>query len=246
MSNKKKYILIGVGALILISLLSSIGGGDSEVAEQKPIILKAAQTEIKGDLKGCYELVDKDYKPKYDNIWGYAVNVELKRTSAQLPHDRKEITIFPDSHKSSAKYCAGFGIEILDADGNVIDKKNANATPYSWDEMTAAVQLLPEETTTIKYYFKSLHDAASIRVTSMLMENEERKSATKTESKSESKSKSKSKSESESGSLSGLLKEMTDLSDDEDLKDDLKDAEAALEIAGKTMEVAGDMLDLLK
>ena len=240
MSNKKKYILIGVGALILISLLSSIGGGDSEVAEQKPIILKAAQTEIKGDLKGCYELVDKNYKPKYDNIWGYAVNVELKRTSAQLPHDRKEITIFPDSHKSSAKYCAGFGIEILDADGNVIDKKNANATPYSWDEMTAAVQLLPEETTTIKYYFKSLHDAASIRVTSMLMENEERKSATKTESKSESKSKS------ESGSLSGLLKEMTDLSDDEDLKDELKDAEAALEIAGKTMEVAGDMLDLLK
>ncbi|MBO7262337.1 MAG: hypothetical protein J6U95_05330 [Alistipes sp.] len=240
MSNKKKYILIGVGALILISLLSSIGGGDSEVAEQKPIILKAAQTEIKGDLKGCYELVDKDYKPKYDNIWGYAVNVELKRTSAQLPHDRKEITIFPDSHKSSAKYCAGFGIEILDADGNVIDKKNANATPYSWDEMTAAVQLLPEETTTIKYYFKSLHDAASIRVTSMLMENEERKSATKTESKS------KSESKSESGSLSGLLKEMTDLSDDEDLKDDLKDAEAALEIAGKTMEVAGDMLDLLK
>ena len=46
--------------------------------------------------------------------------------------------------------------------------------------------------------------------------------------------------------MSGLLKEMTDLSDDEDLKDDLKDAEAALEIAGKTMEVAGDMLDLLK
>ena len=46
MSNKKKYILIGIGVLILISLLSSIGGGDSEVVEQKPIILKAAQTEI--------------------------------------------------------------------------------------------------------------------------------------------------------------------------------------------------------
>ena len=242
MSNKKKYILIGIGVLILISLLSSIGGGDSEVVEQKPIILKAAQTEIKGELKGCYELVDKEYKPKYDNIWGYAVNVELKCTSAKLPHDRKDITIFPDSHKSSAKYCAGFGIEILDADGNVLDKQNANATPYSWDEMTAAIQLLPEETTTIKYYFKSLKDAASIRVTSIIMENEERKDATKVETKAKAEAK---KEEKKSGTLSGLLKDVAELSDD-DLEDDLKDAEAALEVAGKTMELAGDMLNLLK
>ncbi|MBQ2906817.1 MAG: hypothetical protein IJE47_03490, partial [Bacteroidales bacterium] len=63
MSKKKKYILIGIGVIILIGLLSSIGGNDKseEQQEQKELILKAAQTEIKGDLKGCYEVVDKDY-----------------------------------------------------------------------------------------------------------------------------------------------------------------------------------------
>ena len=64
MSNKKKLILIGVGVIILISLLSNIGG-NSDSTPQEPreeLILKAAQTEIKGDLKGCYEIVDKNYK----------------------------------------------------------------------------------------------------------------------------------------------------------------------------------------
>ena len=47
-------------------LLCSCGGGSSSSSESnaeeapKEHILKAAQTEIKGDLKGCYELVDKN------------------------------------------------------------------------------------------------------------------------------------------------------------------------------------------
>lgn len=126
MSKKKKYILIGIGVIILIGLLSTIGGNDKseEQQEQKELILKAAQTEIKGDLKGCYEVVDKDYKVKFaqKSYENDVITVELKRTNKELPYKRDNVVIFPEADESSAEYCAGFGIEILNVDGDVIDK----------------------------------------------------------------------------------------------------------------------------
>ena len=66
MDKKKKYLLIGIGVVILITLLANISSCDNdEVKETKEIVLKAAQTEIKGELKGCYEVVDKNYKVKF-------------------------------------------------------------------------------------------------------------------------------------------------------------------------------------
>ena len=54
MSNKKKYILIGIGVVVLISLFSNIGGNEETTTQEpKELIIKAAQTAIKGDLKGC-------------------------------------------------------------------------------------------------------------------------------------------------------------------------------------------------
>ncbi len=162
-------------------LLCSCGGGSSSSsnAEEAPQehILKAAQTEIKGDLKGCYELVDKNYKVKFakKSYESDVVTVELKRTSKDLPYDRKNVVIFPEGKESSAEFCAGFGIEILDENGDVIEKQNANSNPYSWDEMTAALQLLEDETTTIAFYMEDLSKAVSFRITSLVQPNEERK-----------------------------------------------------------------------
>ena len=188
MSKKKKYILIGIGTVVVISLLSSLFGGnnDSEAPkEEKVVVLKAAQTEIKGDLKGCFEVVDKNYKVKfakksYDND---IVVVELMRTETELPYDRNNLVIFPEAKESQAEYCAGFGIEILNADGDVIDKKNANATPYSWDEMTAALKILPGETSTIAFHFDNLSEAVSFRITSLIQPNDQKKSEVKKEIK---------------------------------------------------------------
>lgn len=233
MSNQKKYILIGIGVVVLLYLLFYICGSDnSTTQESKELILKAAQTEIKGDLKGCYEVVDKNYKVKfaqksYDND---VVTIELKRTNKELPYDRNNVVIFPEADNSSAENCAGFGIEILNVDGDVIDKKIANATPYSWDEMTAALQLLSEETTTIAFHFEDLSEAVSFRITSLIQKNEKRKSSIETEVKS----------------LVDVAKEVTKLNDEEDLKEAKEEAEKALENAEKTLEVTGKMLDLLK
>lgn len=241
MSNKKKYILIGIGVFLLISLLSSMCSGGSEEVAPKELILKPAQTEIKGDLKGCYEVVDKNYKVKFatKSYENDVITVELKRTAEPLPYDRKNVVIFPEASKSTAENCAGFGVEILNADGDVIDKKNANATPYSWDEMTTALQLLTDDTATIQFHFDNLNEAASFRVTSIVMENEELKAA-------QAKAEAKKGDDSLIESLTGLAKEAAKLDyDDDDLEDLEKEAELALKAADKTLELAGKMLDVL-
>ena len=231
MSNKKKYILIGIGVVVLISLFSNIGRNEETTTQEpKELIIKAAQTAIKGDLKGCYEVVDKNYRVKFaqKSYESDIVTVELLRTSQQLPYDRKNVVIYPEADESSAENCAGFGIEILDAYGDVIEKINANATPYSWDEMTAALQLLPEETTTIAFHLDDLSEAVSFRVTSLVTKNEERRTS------------------SEKGNKSSLDKEVDDfvdevnsivddMTDDEDLKDAAKALDASVEMMNATM-----------
>ena len=76
-------------------------------------------------------------------------------------------------------YCAGFGIELLNANGDVIETKSPNSTPYSWDEMTAALQLRPGDTTTLTFRLDDVTDAASFRITSIVKANEEKKSSNK-------------------------------------------------------------------
>ena len=233
LSKNKKYLLIGVGVVILIGLLSNIGscGDDNEKREVKDLTLKAAQTEIKGDLKGCYEVVDKNYKVKFaqKSYENDVVTVELKRTSNELPYDRKNVVIYSEAEKSSVEYCAGFGIEILNANGDVIDKINASATPYSWDEIKVALKLLPEETTTIGFHFDDLSDAASFRITSIVEEN----------------TKAKSAFEKEIDSFADLVDETVKIYDDADLKELKKETKAALEMAGEAFELTDKMIDIL-
>lgn len=231
MSKTKKYILWGVGIFILLSLISNMGGCEDSATsseEKKELILKAAQDKVKGDLKECYKVVDKDYRVKFakKSYENDVITVELERTSASLPYSREDVVIYPEADESSANYCAGFGIEILDANGDVIDKKNAKETPYSWDEMTAALQLLPEETTTIQFHFNNLSDAVSFRITSIVTKNEERKSSIKS-------------------SVNTLLDAAEEAANSSNYDADLKNAEKALEAAGKAMEASGKMLDAL-
>lgn len=232
MSNKKKYILIGIGVVVLISLFSNLGGNDdttSSPQEPKELVIKAAQTEIKGDLKGCYEVVDKNYRVKFarQSYERDVVTVELLRTSKELPYDRKNVVIFPEADESSAENCAGFGIEILDVYGDVIGKVNANSTPYSWDEMTAALQLLPDETATIAFHIEDLSEAVSFRVTSMVAKNEERRTSLGKE-------------------VGTLADEMNSLVDEMTDDDAFEAAKEAIEVSKDLMEVSLGAMKALK
>lgn len=229
--DKKKYIWIGLGIVVLISLFIPVGGGDDK--PEKELIIRAKQTEVKGDLKGCFEVVDKDYRVKFDRYYDI-VTVELKRTNEELPYDRDDVVIFPEGNESSASQCAGFGIEILDEYGDVIEKINANATPYSWDEMTTAIQLRPEDTTTIAFHFSDgISDAASFRVTSLVMKNEK-----KIDKRSRD-------DEQLFDELDEIAKEVEDIYDDEDIDELMETYDDALEMTKKSMELASDMLQLL-
>ena len=236
MKNNKKLILAGIGAIVLIFLLFGTGGGNNESNStpevKEELILKAAQTEIKGDLHGCYEVFDKNYKVKFatKSYEDDVINVELKRTSKELPYDRKNVVIFPEADESSAENCAGFGIEIINIDGDVIDKKSANATPYSWDDMTAALHLLTDETATIAFHFEDLSEAVSFRITSLVQPNEERQTSVG----------------SEVNALLDIVDEASKLDDDEDLREAQKEAKEALEMLDKTMELTGKMLNMLE
>ena len=230
MSKKKKYILIGIGMVVLISLFSNIGGNDETTPqESKELVIKAAQTGIKGDLKGCYEVVDKNYRVKFaqKSYEDDVVTVELLRTSKELPYDRKDVVIYPKADESSAENCAGFGIEILDAYGDVIEKINANSNPYSWDEMTAALQLLPDETTTIAFHMDDLSEAVSFRVTSMVTKNEERKTSLGKE-------------------IGTLADEMNSLVDEITDDDAFEAAKEAIEVSKDLMEVSLGAMKALK
>lgn len=222
---KKIFCTLALTSMLLCSCSGSSSSSSESSAEETPKehILKAAQTEIKGDLKGCYEVVDKNYKVKFakKSYEDDVVTVELKRTSKDLPYDRKNVVIFPKGDESTAEFCAGFGIEILDENGDVIEKESANSTPYSWDEMTAALQLLEDETTTIAFHMEDLSKAVSFRITSLVQPNEERKTAM--------------------GDLVDAAKAASEMSKDADIED----AEKAIETAGKAMDAATKMLDAL-
>lgn len=169
-------------ALTIIAFAFASCGGNSSNSEkasesetaQKEHVVKPAQTEIKGDLKGYFETVDKE-TPITKDMSANVISVEIKRTEKELPFDRKDVTIFPEADDSEKSYVAGFGIEVLDDKDNVIAKAEANSTPYSWDEMKASLQTLPGETATIKFHFyDDLSKASSYRILSTLEKNEKK------------------------------------------------------------------------
>lgn len=225
--DKKKYLFIGIGVVVLFAIMASMCGGSKDKKEtekqeeeaKQEIVLKAAQTELKGDLKGRFEIVDKNYKIKKDGYSNTLV-VELKRTAQALPFNRDDVTTFGEAKGATAENCADFGIEILNADGDVIEKEVATESPCSNTEVMEALKLLTDETATIEFSFynsKDIKDAVSFRITSAVQKNEQSKKALEEEDAKKSKSKS-----------------------DEDQA--LDDAEKALELAGKTARLAGKIL----
>jgi hypothetical protein len=176
-----RLTLLGIATIFLASCNSG-----SSKKENNDVIIKPAQIEIKGDLKGCYEVVDKNYKLVLEKsvFRELILNVELMRTEAELPYDRKDVVIFPEADKSQASYCAGFGLEILDKDGSVIEKETAKHTPYSWDEFTELLQILPGETATVQFHIYSDIDhkeATEFRITSIVEKNTNSNSTPTTE-----------------------------------------------------------------
>lgn len=159
-----KYFAIAIMAVCLVSC-----GGKKDSNENEEIVITPETTHIKGDLGDYFEVVDKEYTITHD--FGDIVSIEVKRTAADYSFDLKGVEPY-GTYGQGVNGHAGFGIEILDEKGNVIEKSAATADGlsgmYSSDDMKEALKLRAGETGTVRWSFNFDGDKkpAKFRITS--------------------------------------------------------------------------------
>lgn len=143
-------------------------GGKKENSNDS-IVLTPETTHIKGDLSDYYEVVDKEYTLTDD--FGSIISVEVKRTDKDFDFDLEGVNPY-GYFGSGVNAHAGFGIEILDENGTVIEKSSAtnggSSGMYSSDDMKEALKLKAGETGTVRwsFHFDGDKKPAKFRLTS--------------------------------------------------------------------------------
>lgn len=162
--------------------LSSCGGGDKkqdEEVKKESLTLKPETIQIKGGLADYYTVVDREYKATKDGILTI-LSVEVERNDTPTPFDPTDICYFPNGDDSEASMLGGFGFELLDDSGNVIDKEAAaSGSVYGWDEVEEVLRLRPGETGTIRFTIHPKGDEppTKFRITSDLQKNSKSKAS---------------------------------------------------------------------
>lgn len=169
------FIAIGVALFVFTSCSNSI---------------EPETVEINGPLKGCYEVVDKDYKVQKstkgeEGVDAKKIIVEIKRTSQPF------FDISPDKLKiddgdiidvaNKKVYKVSFGIELLNSDGDVLatlgksffgSSENIMIENYS-DTVDKLLKLEESETGTIEIHYAGLEeDVAKFRILSAVDERD--------------------------------------------------------------------------
>lgn len=189
---------------------------DSKDSKEKlSIDIKPESTKISGDLRNCFEVVDREYTATDD--WGLKLAVEVKRTNDELPSSFKgcdNIVGFGTfSYEENVQI--DFTVELLDDKGNIID--NASASSYS-HEVADVFNLAKDETGSFTVSFSvfgnedKLAKATKFRVKSKAKHNDEseRPAASASSDDSSSSSYSSDDDDDDSGSSSSYS------SDDDD------------------------------
>lgn len=150
---EKRILLFGLAALLM-----SCGGNKS-----KEFTVTPETTEIDGPLQGCYEVVQKDYTIKKGA--SSVIDVELKRTDKELPFDPQEATNIL-SLSASKPVKIGFGIELLDEDGEVVASEDASGSLYSSSDIDEVIQLGSGEAGVVRCSVDVEDKPATFRITS--------------------------------------------------------------------------------
>ncbi len=208
-------------------LLTGCGGESKKEAtvEEEPTKLSAAQTELKGDLKGCYEVVEKEYKLKYESYYGDIISVELKRTDKALPFDADKVDVFSNESSTDKTMLVGFGIEFLDEDGDVLDVIQPSDWSYSSKDVISLFGLQTDDTGIIRWKVDKDIKPVKFRITSL--------------------TKAHTPKAKESDALDKAIEKALD-TDDSDVKENLDDVKKAAEATKKAAEAGAALLDLLK
>ena len=153
--------------LALMAIFFASCGSSSE--DEESIVLTPATANIKGYLGQFYDVVYKDYTINDD-----VLTIEIERNDNELPFNIKGVKPYGYYGQGITAH-AGFGIEILNETGDVIEKKAATASMYYSDDIKEALNLRAGETGTIRWfiYFHGDVKPAEFRLTSAYEEVEE-------------------------------------------------------------------------
>lgn len=163
---RKSIFVFGLAALLFVGCVSTA---------KKESVVKPEITEVKGDLKGCYEVVEKDYKIRKDGI-NLGINVELKRTSKELPFDASagEFSYGRLDNGNGKEVKVGFGIELLDENNDIVE--SIKAGEYGWygvdtDNITDLMKLGAGETSTLTIKVKGENSPVKFRILTNVQES---------------------------------------------------------------------------
>lgn len=169
---RKKSFITAIATLLLLAMTACGSKEKKHDGENETLTLKPATTEISGEMDGCFTVVDRPYKVKLEGFTGGILTVELERTDKPLPFSSEGRAIYSFSSYSQSAYVqVGFGIELLDEDGNIIDKTSASGSglsgSYSPDECVDLVKLSEGKTGSIRFSIsQDASEAVSFRITS--------------------------------------------------------------------------------
>lgn len=224
---KFKLFVLAIATLAMTSC-----GGSS--TKEEPVLIKPTQTEIKGDLKDCFSVVDKSYQVKWDG-GEKVITIEILRTDAELPFDRDNFDVYANKGENPKEKVAGFGIELIDSLGTVVKTITPNESSLYKEAMIAALRLLPGETGTVTWGTFDNWDwsITSFRLISSVENNtkEQGDIFDRAFEKWEKEDDSDSKSEKDS--------------EEDDIDEDIKDMKKAVDVAKDVLEAEKALLDLL-
>lgn len=160
--KKIKFFTLSILCLGLMACGGKKDKTESDSKDGEEIVMTPESTEITGDLEGCYTVVERKYKPSGDGL--SVVTVELQRTDKEFPFDESfgEFASF-GTWGQDPKIKVGFGIEFLDEDGNIIDKRDPSSNSYSSEEPVTLAKLKNGGKASIRFNILSQNDAAKIK-----------------------------------------------------------------------------------
>jgi hypothetical protein len=160
---RKSILMFGLTALLM-----SCGGNNA-------VSLKPETTNVKGDLKEFYEVVDKNYKVIEEGI-NNIVNVELKRTSNEFAFNPKsgEFRYGTWYGNNGEEIIVNFGFELLDEENNVIQTLKPGDSGWygtDYEDIEPLLKLNTDETGTLKLKIDIENKPVKFRILSSLNES---------------------------------------------------------------------------
>ncbi len=135
--------------LLLVTTISLVLPSCS--SEPQPVILTPKSTQLRGDLKEYFEVVDKEYT--LTDGWGKIITVELKKIK-EMPFDKSTTDTYGTSGYDVERHI-GFGIKLFDDFGNIIEQRSPTASgmqgPYSNEEILNFKNIEVGETSIIRW-----------------------------------------------------------------------------------------------